>query len=118
MSIVSNAHSCSVLLIGIVLTPIRNRIGISIFFYADPGRERHQNDAGPHADPAPSFTHAGIPEIRVLTYIHSSANPFGFILLLIDTDPEDDRTIPIQIRQNDADPTRSGSTTHIIPFTF
>ncbi len=61
-------------------------------FDADPDLdpERHQNDAGPHADPAPSFTHAGIPEIRVLTYIHSSANPLGFIIFVIDADPEDD----------------------------
>jgi hypothetical protein len=28
-------------------------------FNADPGPDWHQNDADPHTDPTPSFTHVG-----------------------------------------------------------
>jgi hypothetical protein len=72
----------------------------NFYFDADPGRERHQNDAGPHADPAPSFTHVGITEIRVFTYIHSSASPLRYIFLVIDTDPDS----PYDWHALDADP--------------
>jgi hypothetical protein len=55
----------------------------NFYFDTDPGPkpERHQNDADPHADPTPSFTHIGKPEL-FQTYIHSSACPHWFILLV------------------------------------
>jgi hypothetical protein len=42
----------------------------------------HQNEADPHADPTPSFTHAGKSEYFFVTFSHSIASLLCFIFLI------------------------------------
>jgi hypothetical protein len=55
---------CPVLCIGIILMTIRIRLFDAVD--PDPDPDWHQNDADPHADPTPSFTHVGKSDIFLL----------------------------------------------------
>jgi hypothetical protein len=81
----------------------------NFYFDADPDREWHQNDAGPYADPAPSFVHLGITEIRFLLTFTAAAIHLGLSCSLV-------VRIRIRpIRQSDADLIRIHNTYAIIP---
>ncbi len=93
-------------------------------FYADPDPDWHQNDADSHADRTPSFTHvnrinflllaSALPVVLVSAFWTAYGNfrkkvKFIYIICLeFITDP--DQPGRIRQRQNDIDPTRSGST--------
>ncbi len=82
----------------------------------DPDPVRHQNNTDPHADPTPSFTHVGKSEFLfhqckichlVLVFgqqIENCSKKVYFYEIFVCLE-----LIPIRIRQNDADPTRSRS---------